>query len=38
MGNKNYPGTHTIATTDHQPMRCKKLKEIPVQMDNTTVY
>lgn len=26
LGYKNYPGTDTIATTDHQPMRCKKTK------------
>jgi len=37
MGNKNYPGTDTIIITDHQRKRCKKLKEIPAQMDNSTL-
>jgi hypothetical protein len=37
MGNKNYPGTDTIVTTDQEPKRCKKLKEIPAQMDNSTL-
>ena len=38
MGYKSYPGTDTIATTDHQAMRCKKLKDIPFQMENSTLY